>query len=42
LEWLPTGTTTAGEPVVVRGCDCWGFGDGLIVREDSYWKIVQP
>lgn len=39
-EWLLTGTTTAGERVEVRGCDLWEFRDGLIVRKDSYWKIV--
>jgi len=32
--------TTAGEAIVVRGCDLWEFRDGLIVRKDSYWKIV--
>jgi ketosteroid isomerase-like protein len=39
-EWLLTGTTTAGERIAVRGCDHWRFRDGLIVRKDSYWKIV--
>jgi ketosteroid isomerase-like protein len=39
-EWLLTGTTTAGERLAVRGCDLWEFRDGLIVRKDSYWKIV--
>jgi ketosteroid isomerase-like protein len=39
-EWLLTGTTTAGERIAVRGCDLWEFRDGLIVRKDSYWKIV--
>lgn len=40
-EWLLTGRTTAGERVAVRGCDLWGFRDGLIARKDSYWKIVE-
>jgi ketosteroid isomerase-like protein len=40
-EWLLTGTTTAGVPVRVRGCDLWEFGDGLVRRKDSYWKIVE-
>jgi ketosteroid isomerase-like protein len=40
-EWLLTGTTTAGERIAVRGCDLWEFRDGLIVRKDSYWKIVE-
>jgi ketosteroid isomerase-like protein len=39
-EWLLSGTTTAGERIAVRGCDLWEFRDGLIVRKDSYWKIV--
>jgi ketosteroid isomerase-like protein len=39
-EWLLTGTTTKGERIAVRGCDLWEFRDGLVVRKDSYWKIV--
>ncbi len=39
-EWLLTGTTTAGERIEVRGCDLFEFRDGLIVRKDSYWKII--
>jgi ketosteroid isomerase-like protein len=39
-EWLLTGTTIAGERIAVRGCDLWEFRDGLIVRKDSYWKLV--
>jgi ketosteroid isomerase-like protein len=39
-EWLLTGTDTAGQRVAVRGCDLWEFRDGLIIRKDSYWKIV--
>jgi ketosteroid isomerase-like protein len=39
-EWRLTGTTTAGERIDVRGCDLWEFRDGLVVRKDSYWKIV--
>ena len=39
-EWLLTGTTTVGERIAVRGCDLWEFRDGLVVRKDSYWKIV--
>jgi ketosteroid isomerase-like protein len=41
-EWLLTGTTPEGERIAVRGCDLWEFRDGLIVRKDSYWKIVSP
>src|SRR5262245_9333210 len=39
-EWLLTGTTTAGVRIAVRGCDLWEFRFGLIIRKDSYWKIV--
>lgn len=39
-EWLLTGTTTTGQRISVRGCDLWEFRDGLVVRKDSYWKIV--
>jgi hypothetical protein len=24
----------------VRGCDLWTFRDGLVTRQDSFWKIV--
>ena len=40
-EWLLTGTTTAGDRIAVRGCDLWEFRGDLIVRKDSYWKIVR-
>jgi ketosteroid isomerase-like protein len=39
-EWLLTGTSTTGERIAVRGCDLWEFQDGLVIRKDSYWKIV--
>jgi ketosteroid isomerase-like protein len=42
-EWTISGTTVAGEPVDVRGCDLWTFGDeGKIVRKNSFWKIREP
>lgn len=41
-EWTLTGTTTDGVRIEVRGCDLWTFRDGLVVRKDSYWKIVEP
>ena len=41
-EWTLTGTQVNGERIAVRGCDLWEFRDGLIVRKDSYWKIVEP
>ena len=40
-EWTLTGTTTDGERLEVRGCDLWEFRDGLIIRKDSYWKLVE-
>jgi ketosteroid isomerase-like protein len=39
-KWTLTGTTPAGDQVEVRGCDFYTFRDGLVVRKDSYWKIV--
>jgi ketosteroid isomerase-like protein len=39
--WLLTGTTRSGEAVRVRGVDLLEFREGMIVRKDSYWKIVQ-
>jgi ketosteroid isomerase-like protein len=40
-EWLLTGTTRAGVPLRVRGCDLWEFRNGKVVYKDSYWKIVE-
>jgi len=40
-EWTLTGTTTAGTPVEVQGCDHYTFRDGKIVHKNSYWKIVE-
>jgi len=39
-KWTLTGTTAKGDQVEVRGCDFYTFRDGLVVRKDSYWKIV--
>ena len=41
-EWLLTGTKPDGETVKVHGCDHYEFRDGLVIRKDSYWKIVEP
>jgi ketosteroid isomerase-like protein len=41
-EWTLTGTTPAGQRLMVRGCDHWTFRDGKVVKKDSYWKIVEP
>jgi ketosteroid isomerase-like protein len=40
-EWTLTGTTTDGVRLEVRGCDLWTFRDGLVVKKDSFWKIVE-
>lgn len=40
-KWLLTGTKLDGEKVRVHGCDFYTFRDGLLVRKDSYWKIVE-
>ena len=40
-RWLLTGTKLNGEKVRVRGCDFYTFRDGLVVRKDLYWKIVE-
>jgi ketosteroid isomerase-like protein len=41
-EWTLTGTTSDGVRLEVRGCDLWTFRDGLVVKKDSFWKIVEP
>ncbi len=38
--WRLRGTTTDGRRLDVHGCDLYAFRDGLCVRKDSYWKIV--
>jgi ketosteroid isomerase-like protein len=38
-EWTLSGTTVAGEPIEVRGCDLWTLHKGRVVKKDSYWKI---
>lgn len=40
-KWLLTGTKRNGEKVMVQGCDFYTFRDGLVIRKDSYWKIVE-
>jgi ketosteroid isomerase-like protein len=39
--WTVSGTTPAGQKVRANGCDFYTFRDGLVVRKDSYWKIVK-
>lgn len=40
-EWTLTGTTTSGIKLKVNGCDLWEFRDRMVVRKNSYWKIVE-
>ena len=40
-EWLLTGITPDGVRVRVRGCDLWEFRGGMVIRKDSYWKILE-
>jgi steroid delta-isomerase-like uncharacterized protein len=40
-EWTITGTDTSGERVEVHGCDLFELRNGLIIRKDSYWKLVE-
>jgi ketosteroid isomerase-like protein len=41
-EWTLTGTTTSQLKLKVRGGDLWEFGNGKIIRKNSFWKIVEP
>jgi ketosteroid isomerase-like protein len=40
-KWTLTGTTSDGTPKEVQGCDFYTFRDGMVIRKDSYWKIVE-
>jgi ketosteroid isomerase-like protein len=40
-KWTLTGTTPDGTRRNVRGCDFYTFRDGMVIRKDSYWKIVE-
>ena len=40
-KWTLTGTTRDGARLEVCGCDFYTFRDGLVIRKDSYWKIVE-
>ncbi len=40
-RWTLTGTRNDGIRIEVRGCDFYTFSNGLVVRKDSYWKIVE-
>lgn len=40
-KWTVSGTTPEGKRVKSNGCDFYTFRDGLAVKKDSYWKIVE-
>jgi ketosteroid isomerase-like protein len=40
-KWTLTGTGRDGRRIEVQGCDFYTFRDGLVIRKDSYWKIVE-
>lgn len=40
-KWTVSGTTPEGKHVRANGCDFYTFRDGLVVKKDSYWKIVE-
>ena len=40
-RWTVSGTTPAGQKIRANGCDFYTFRDGLVVKKDSYWKIVE-
>ena len=40
-KWTVSGTTPTGQKIRANGCDFYTFRDGLVVKKDSYWKIVE-
>ena len=40
-KWTLTGTARDGKRLTVHGCDFYTFRDGLVVKKDSYWKMVE-
>ncbi|MBY0532757.1 MAG: nuclear transport factor 2 family protein [Xanthobacteraceae bacterium] len=40
-KWTLTGTARDGRKLKVNGCDFYTFRDGMVIRKDSYWKIVE-
>jgi ketosteroid isomerase-like protein len=40
-HWTLTGMQASGERIEVRGCDFYTFGNGKIIKKDSFWKIVE-
>jgi ketosteroid isomerase-like protein len=40
-KWVLSGTRRDGKRIEVRGCDFYTFRNDLVIRKDSYWKIVE-
>jgi ketosteroid isomerase-like protein len=40
-KWTLTGTSREGTRQELQGCDFYTFRDGMVIRKDSYWKIVE-
>jgi ketosteroid isomerase-like protein len=40
-KWTVTGTSPAGQKIGANGCDFYVFRDRLVVKKDSYWKIIE-
>jgi len=40
-KWFLTGTNREGKRIEVRGCDFYTFRNDLVVRKDTYWKIIE-
>ena len=40
-RWTITGTLGSGQEICANGCDFYTFRDGLVVKKDSFWKIVE-
>ena len=40
-KWTVSGTTPTGQKIRANGCDFYTFRDGLVVKKDSYWKIIE-
>ena len=39
-KWTVTGPTPDGTRVEANGCDFYTFRDGLVIKKDSYWKML--
>jgi ketosteroid isomerase-like protein len=39
-KWTVSGTNPVDGKIRANGCDFYTFRNGLVVKKDSYWKIV--